>query len=873
MTSNQLRNEFTNFFKEKGHLIRPGISLVPDDPTLLFTSAGMVPMKPYFLGVEEPPSPRIATIQKCFRTSDIENVGKTPRHLTFLEMLGNFSVGDYFKEGAIHYAWEFLTERLAIPKDCLWISVFREDEEAYRIWLNDIKIPDDRILHLTEEDNFWGPVGTTGTGPCGPCSEIYYDLGPEFGPNDKPGGDGVRFLELWNLVFMEFNKNELGQLEPLKKKNIDTGMGLERLALVMQQVNSIFETDLFLPLIEETKKLASIQRSPKEKENFALRVIADHVRASGFLIADGVIPTNEGRGYVLRRIIRRAFRYGRLLSLEKPFLFQIIPVLSRVMREAYPELTEKENLIQEVVELEEEKFRATLDEGLQIFEELLRELEKMGQKIIPGSEVFRLQDTFGFPWELTQELAQERSFQVDLEGYEAEMAKQRARARASLKKIGMELSPLVNIQKEKGETKFCGYDTLSVHSQALAIYKGEERVNSLRSGEEGEIVLEETPFYPERGGQVGDTGRLIGQNGQALVLDTQVSPEGIIIHRVKIVSGELKEGEAIHAEVDAHRRQAISRAHTATHLLHFALRKIIGLHALQSGSLVEPDHLRFDFSHFRGLTEEQICQVEFLVNQLIQENYGVETVEMPLEEAKKQGFTAIFGERYKEEVRCILIGPSRELCGGTHLHFTGEIGYFLIELETGVGANLRRIEAYTGEEAVRLARQERDALQKIANMIGTSHSQVIPRLEKILKEGEERKREAQACRERYLELLAQSLVGEVKSAPFKHLIRRQDSLDIDSLTILSDHLLAKIGEGIVILGSAYNGQALILVRISNNLVKQGWDAGKLAGQLGKIINGSGGGKKEMGRAGGKKLHDLDKALIKAEEIINASIST
>ncbi|MCR4427920.1 MAG: alanine--tRNA ligase [Caldiserica bacterium] len=867
MNSDSLRHEFLKFFEEKGHLVQPGISLVPEDPTLLFTSAGMVPMKPFFLGLEEPPSLRLATIQKCFRTTDIENVGRTPRHLTFLEMLGNFSVGDYFKRGAILFAWEFLTERLKIPKDRLWISVFREDDEAFLIWEKEVGVPPDRIVRLNEEDNFWGPVGTTGTGPCGPCSEIHFDLGPELGPPAKPGDDSPRLVEVWNLVFMEFNKNEKGELEPLKKKNIDTGMGLERLAMVVQGKKSVFETDLFWPLIEAISSLPGVINSQnEEKRSFALRTISDHLRALTFLISDGVIPTNEGRGYVLRRVIRRAFRYSRYLGLKEPFLFKLVPEVVRVMGGAYPELMEKSPFISRVVKAEEERFCATLEDGLNLLEETLKKLSQKGERVIPGEEVFRLSDTFGFPWELTEEIARESGMEIDRQGFEKEMEKQRERARAALKKVGMELSPLSLIREREGETRFIGYDFLQSRSKVIGILKEGNEVDSLLEGSTGEVLLDCTPFYPERGGQVGDRGRITWEGGEAVVIDTQVPFEGLIVHKIKVKKGSLQKGTEVHAEVDQRRRAAIARAHTATHLLHFSLRKIVGPHALQAGSLVEPDRLRFDFSHFEQVGEGELRQIETMVNNLIQENYPVEIREMPLAQAKKEGIVAIFGEKYRDPVRAIFTGPSKELCGGTHVDRTGDIGFFIILQETGVGSNLRRIEALTGELAVEKFQEEREKLKEIGRLLNAPQGQEVQKLKKLLEEKDEEGQRAIFFRDRILKLLSSAL-KEKAIIQIPAIVEEVESLDMDSLTLLSDQLLQKLGKGVVILGSEFQGKPSIIVRGSEDFIKKGFNAGEIAGSLGKILQGSGGGKPEMGRAGGKAPEKLKEALKKAREIL------
>ena len=867
MNSNQLRADFLHFFQRHGHLARTGISLVPDDPSLLFTSAGMVPMKAFFLGLEEPPARRMVTVQKCFRTTDIDNVGRTPRHLTFLEMLGNFSVGDYFKTEAIEMAWEFLVGELALPPDRLWVSVYRDDDEAAGIWANTIGVPRDRIVRLGEADNFWGPVGNTGTGPCGPCSEIYFDLGPELGPPARPGDESSRLVEIWNLVFMEFNKDEQGRLIPLAQKNIDTGMGLERLAMASQGKNTVFASDLFQPLIDAVSAMGGLGRELSSEQGVALKVIGDHLRAMTFLVGDGIVPSNEGRGYVLRRVIRRAFRYGRHFQLRESFLYKLVPKVVQIMGHGYPELLTKEGYIQTVVKAEETRFATTLEDGMAILENLLRDLPS---PMLSGADAFRLYDTYGFPLELTEEIAQEQRVSVDRDGFSSEMRKQRERARAALKKVGMEASPFAALRESRGESEFVGYKTTESTTPVLALFAGGQEVGLLPTGKEGEAYLGETPFYAEKGGQIGDCGRLIWPGGEAEVLDTQSPLDGVTLHRLKVTQGLLTNELVVKAEVDHARRKGIERAHTATHLLHFALHKVVGEHVNQAGSLVESDRLRFDFHHLAALTAGEITAIEQHVNEMIRADLAVTATQTTLEEAKKLGAMALFNEKYSEVVRIVEAGNSRELCGGTHLAHTGEVGTFLILLETGVGSNLRRIEALTGATAIQRLQQERTTLQHSAELLRGQPLTLAEKVEKLLTENAEERKQSIAYRDRYLRSLSVELLHQNRTMGSPCVITAVDSLDIDALTVLSDFVLEGLSEGVVVLASIWQEKPLVLIRVSSRLVQAGWNAGQLAREAGIIIDGSGGGKPEMGRAGGKNPARLREALEKVEELIQTA---
>ncbi|HEX5417964.1 MAG TPA: alanine--tRNA ligase, partial [Chloroflexota bacterium] len=701
LSSNDVRRLFIQFFQERNHLVLPSSSLVPsNDPTLLLTSAGMVQIKPYFLGEALPPAPRLASIQKCFRATDIEKVGNE-RNLTFFEMLGNFSVGDYFKAGAIEFAWEFLTNRVGFDSNRLYPSVFPDDQEARDLWQKIAGVPPERIVAL--EDNWWeaGPVG-----PNGPDSEIYYDRGAEFGCGKDtcaPGCDCARFLEVWNLVFMQYYRDPTGVQTPLPRKNIDTGMGFERLTMLLQEKKTVYETDLFAPIIERAAEIAGIRYGQSDQTDFALRVIADHSRSVTFLIADGVLPSNEGRGYILRRILRRAVRFGRLLGIEKPFLQRTVQVVINLLGYAYPELVGREDFILKVVEMEESRFSQTLTVGLRLLDELIAGAKAAGQNELAGEEVFRLYDTYGFPVELTTELAQEAGLSVDLAGFETSMARQREAARAASRFVASK-----NLGKEAFaqlplEVEFLGYERLDATSQIVGMFKGGQLVGEMLDGDEGDIVLRDTPFYAESGGQIGDTGTLANERGRAEVVDTQRPVPNLIVHRVRIVQGSLMSGDIVEATVDAARRADIARNHSATHLLHQALRQTLGPHVQQAGSLVAPDRLRFDFTHFGPVSPDELARVEEQVNREIRSNLVKDTVQTTYQEALAAGAMALFGEKYGERVRMVCFGDySCELCGGTHVERSGDIGYFLITGEESVGAGIRRIEAVTGSTADRV---------------------------------------------------------------------------------------------------------------------------------------------------------------------------
>jgi alanyl-tRNA synthetase len=739
MSGNEIRELFLSFFESKGHTRVKSASLVPEsDPTLLFTNAGMVPFKNVFLGLEKRPYKRAVSCQKCLRVSgkhnDLESVGYTSRHHTFFEMLGNFSFGDYFKREAILYAWEFVTEYLKLPKERLYVSVFRDDEEAYRIWNEEVGLPSERIWRLGEEDNFW-QMGDTG--PCGPSSEIYVDRGEEYGEE--------RFLEIWNLVFMQYNRDEKGNLTPLPNPNIDTGMGLERIASVLQGTKTNFEIDLIKPLIDFGQEISGKTYGENFEDTVAMRVIADHLRALTFAISDGVLPSNTARGYVIRRILRRALRFGYKLGIREPFLYKGVDVVVEVMKDAYPELLQTRAFVKGVVKAEEERFLHTFKNSMPVVEEFINTALEEGRRFLKGEEVFKLYDTYGFPLDLLEEIAKEKGLSLDMEGFEKEMEIQRERARQNFKIQTKEVQPIYQHLKNIGRTStFVGYEQYVSQSKVIALLKNGELVSELKEGEEGEVFLDITPFYAERGGQIGDTGTIESVDGLFVVDDTQSPVDGVISHKGKVVKGTIKVGDQVIASIDRERREDIKRNHTATHLLHSALRLVLGEHVRQAGSLVADKYLRFDFTHFQALSVDELKRVEELVNEQIRKNEPVIVEEKDYREAIKEGAIAIFEEKYGERVRVLSVGDfSKELCGGTHVSRTGEIGYFKIISESSVGAGLRRIVAKTGRWAVEEAFLESLTLRQVAQSLGVSTEEVLEGLSKLQERIKELERELQ----------------------------------------------------------------------------------------------------------------------------------
>ncbi len=852
-TVSELRQAFLDYFKSKGHQIVPSSPLVPaNDPTLLFTNAGMVQFKETFLGIEQRSYNRATSCQRCVRAggkhNDLENVGYTARHHTFFEMLGNFSFGDYFKTEAIEFAWEFLTVILKLPPEKLWITVYKDDDEAADIWLNRLKIDPKRFSRCGEKDNFWS-MGDTG--PCGPCSEIFYDHGPTIagGPPGSADEDGDRYIEIWNLVFMQYNRDAQGNLTPLPKPSVDTGMGLERLAAVIQGVHSNYEIDLFQALIKAAGKLANC-----DDDNNSLRVIADHIRACTFLVLDGIVPSNEGRGYVLRRIIRRAVRHGHKLGLREPFFYRLVNTLDEQMGAAYPELSQNKALIERILKQEEERFEETLDRGMGLLEQAISNLQT---KIIPGEIVFKLYDTYGFPTDLTADIARERGLSLDMTGFETEMAQQRARSGAATQ---FEMDMSTPVQQVNYKSKFTGYENFDDDSIVVALFSKGEAVNSLSAGQEGQVILEHTPFYAESGGQVGDKGVLIQKDTVFQVKDTQKLGKAHV-HLGVITKGSIKIGDILQAQVDIEARLATARNHSATHLLHAALQQILGQHVKQKGSLVNPERLRFDFSHFEPIKAKQLNQIERLVNQQILLNLRVETRLMNLEAAINSGAMALFGEKYDEQVRVLSIGDfSTELCGGTHVHYAGEIGLFKIISETGTAAGVRRIEAVTGEAALDWLENTENTLNKISLLLKTNPNSLEDKLRQLLEQNRSKEKELARLQAKLANSQGDDLANQaVEIKGIKVLAAQLDNVDVKQLRNTLDKLKEKLGTAAIILASVKGDKISLVAGVTKNATDK-VKADELLNHVAKQVGGKGGGRAELAQGGGNEPSKLTAAL-------------
>ncbi len=865
-TGKEIREAFLKFFEDKGHLRVKSSPLIPkNDPTLLFTNAGMVQFKDYFLGKEKPPFKRATSCQKCMRAggkhNDLENVGKTGRHHTFFEMLGNFSFGDYFKKEAIEFAWELVTKVFKLPEERLYVSVYEKDDEAFEIWNKVIGLPENKIYRLGEKDNFWA-MGDTG--PCGPCSEIYYDRGEEFacGENCEIGTcDCDRYLEIWNLVFMQYERDESGKLTPLAHPSIDTGMGLERIASVLQNVPSNYETDLIFPLVKWASDLSGIPYGKDEKSSTSMRVIADHLRALVFLIADGVLPSNEGRGYVLRRIIRRASRHGRLLGIEKPFLYRGIEKVIEIMGDVYPEIVENKELIKKVALKEEERFSRTLERGLYILQELIEKLKSNGEDTIPGEEVFKLYDTFGFPLDLILEVANDENLKVDVAGFEKLLAEQKERARKAWKGgVQKVISPELQKLSEESPSIFIGYDHLEGIGKVTGILKGENLVEEVKEGEEAIIILDKTPFYPEKGGQVGDTGIIEGSNCYCEVLDTQNITENLIGHQATVKRGIIKVGDVVNAIVNEERRKAIMRAHTATHLLHKALREVLGNHVKQAGSLVLPDRLRFDFTHFEAPTEEELRAVEETVYDWILKNYPVKVEEMSYDEALERGAIALFGEKYGDVVRVVDVGGvSIELCGGTHVERSGDIGFFKLTSESSISSGTRRVEAVVGKEAFNYVEEKENLIKNLRKVLQSPEEQLLQKLQKLKEELKEKERELEKVRRK----LATAEVNQiVENAPvingIKVVTAKLDGFGGKELAEVADVIRNKAGTAAVMLVGIKDGKASLLIALTKDLTDR-FKAGEIIKEIAPILEGRGGGRPDMAQGGVQNLTRLEEA--------------
>ncbi|WP_035396661.1 alanine--tRNA ligase [Exiguobacterium sp. OS-77] len=872
LTGAQIRQMYLDFFQSKGHAIEPSASLVPvEDPSLLWINSGVATLKKYFDGRVIPDNPRIVNAQKSIRTNDIENVGKTARHHTFFEMLGNFSVGDYFREDAIKWGWELLTsdDWYGLDPERLSVTIHPEDDAARQIWL-ELGVPAERIIPL--EDNFW----EIGEGPSGPNTEIFFDRGPAFGddPNDSelyPGGENERYLEIWNIVFSQYNHDGHGNYTELPRKNIDTGMGLERMACVMQDVPTNFDTDLFMPIIHKTEEISGKIYRDDSKLDVAFKVIADHIRTVSFAIGDGALPSNEGRGYVLRRLLRRAVRYAKMLGIERPFMYELVDTVGNVMVDFYPQVPEKADFIKRVIKNEEERFHETLHDGLAILNTVAQTSKANGEHVISGEDAFRLYDTYGFPLELTVEYAEDHQMSVDEEGFKLAMDAQRQRARAAREESGSMQQQSEVLSTLKDKSTFVGYTDLKADAKIIALLHDGERVTEVAAGEEAQVILDITPFYAESGGEVADTGTIEGKDFVLDVKDVQKAPNGQNLHTVIVRTGIATEAADVVANVEAAERKAVTKNHTATHLLHKALKDTLGTHVNQAGSLVSPDRLRFDFSHFGAVTQEELTKIEQDVNQAIWASLPVDIEEMNIADAKAKGAMALFGEKYGEMVRVVSAGTySIELCGGIHVGNTAEIGLFKIVSESGIGAGTRRIEAVTGAGAYRVMNQHLETLEQAAAVLKTKTTEVPVRIEALQQQLRETERANESLQAKLANIEAASLKDDVEEINgVRVLAKRVDVSDMDALRGMMDELKSSLGSAIIVLGSAQGEKVNLVASVSKDLIDQGYHAGKLIKEVATRCGGGGGGRPDMAQAGGKDASKLEEALAYASQYVQS----
>ena len=873
--TNEIRKRFLDFFESKGHYVGKSSSLIPNnDKSLLLINSGMAPLKNYFSGVEVPPSKRMSTCQKCIRTGDIENVGKTARHGTFFEMMGNFSFGDYFKPEAITWAWEFITEHLNIPVEKLWVTVYLDDDQAHDFWEKEIGVPADRIVRLGKDDNFW----EIGLGPCGPCSEIYFDRGEKYGcgsPDCKPGCDCDRYLEFWNLVFTQFDRQEDGTYPELANKNIDTGMGLERMACIMQDVDNIFEIDTIKYIIQGIEELANIKYGEDDKKDVSVRIITDHMRAMSFLIADGVLPSNEGRGYVLRRLLRRAARHGKLLGIKEDFLYKLYDRVKEVSGEAYPELVEKESYVKKVIKIEEEKFNETLDQGVEILNGYIAELKEANETVLSGDKAFKLYDTYGFPLDLTEEILEEQGFGIDEEGFHKEMEEQRQRARAdrgAMEDEGWKEDPLSTLDESVAST-FDGYKNLNVSGKVTAIVKEDEIVEMINEGEKAIIVLNETSFYAEGGGQAGDIGTLENEDAIFEVVDTRKGANNTIKHIGFVKKGQIKVSDALESKVNKEVRMASARNHTATHLLHEALKEVLGDHVNQAGSLVTPERLRFDVTHFEPISKEELKAVEEKVNKAILDALEVNCEIMNINDAKEKGAMALFGEKYGNEVRVVSMGDySVELCRGTHLTNTSQVGLFKILSEGGVAAGVRRIEAITGHAVYEYLTNRDNMINEVCSALKTKEDNLVQRANHLV---EENKALAKELHETKTKLNLQSvdslLDAKVEINGVNLLCAKFEDIDMNTLKETADTLRDKVGSGVVVLSNVADNKVNFVVTATQDVIEKGIHSGNIVREVAKIANGKGGGRPNMAQAGATDVSKVDEALSYASEVVKSQV--
>ncbi|UTM16885.1 alanine--tRNA ligase [Bacillus paranthracis] len=874
LTGAQIRQMFLDFFQEKGHAVEPSASLVPhEDPSLLWINSGVATLKKYFDGRVIPQNPRITNAQKSIRTNDIENVGKTARHHTFFEMLGNFSIGDYFKEEAITWAWEFLTSDkwIGFDKELLSVTIHPEDEEAFTIWNEKMGVPKERIIRL--EENFWD----IGEGPSGPNTEIFYDRGEAYGndfsdPELYPGGENERYLEVWNLVFSQFNHNPDGSYTPLPKKNIDTGMGLERMTSIVQDVPTNFDTDLFMPMIGATETISGEKyRNGDLEKDMAFKVIADHIRTVTFAVGDGALPSNEGRGYVLRRLLRRAVRYSKKLNINRPFMFELVPVVGEVMKDFYPEVLEKKDFIAKVVKNEEERFHETLHDGEAILAEVIAKAKEEKTTVISGVDAFRLYDTYGFPIELTEEYAEEAGMTVDHEGFENEMEKQRERARAARQDVdSMQVQGGV-LGEVKVASEFVGYGTVATESNVVALVKNGEYTDSLQVGEEGQFMLDVTPFYAESGGQIADRGYLLADGVKVLVKDVQKAPNGQNLHKVVVEEGTLTKDAAVKAIIDTKNRSSVVKNHTATHLLHQALKDVLGTHVNQAGSLVTSERLRFDFSHFGQVQADELEKIERIVNEKIWESIDVEISQKAIEEAKEMGAMALFGEKYGDVVRVVQVGDySLELCGGCHVDNTASIGIFKIVAESGIGAGTRRIEAVTGKSAYELMNDQVGLLKEAAGKMKTNPKDILTRVDGLFAEVKQLQKENESLAAKLSNIEAGNLTDSVMTVDGVNVLAAKVNVaDMNNLRTMMDDLKNKLESAVVVLASVNDDKVNILAGVTKDLISQGYHAGKLVKEVASRCGGGGGGRPDMAQAGGKNPAQVEEALAFVQEYVKS----
>ena len=870
---NELREMFLSFFESKGHLRLPSFSLVPqNDKSILLINAGMTPMKPWFKGEEEPPRRRVCTCQKCIRTGDIENVGKTARHGTYFEMLGNFSFGDYFKRDAIHWAWEFLTEVVGLEPDRLYPSIYLNDDEAFDIWNKEVGIPAERIFRFGKEDNFW----EHGSGPCGPCSEIYYDRGPEYGcgkPGCTVGCDCDRYIEIWNNVFSQFDNDGHGNYTELKQKNIDTGMGLERLACVCQNVDSLFDVDTVMNITHKVSELTGAHYGETEKRDVSLRVITDHIRSATFMICDGILPSNEGRGYVLRRLLRRAARHGKLLGVNDPFLYQVVDTVIHENEGQYPDLREKQTYITKVIRTEEENFGRTIDGGMKIFSDLLAEHKQKLEKIFSGADAFRLYDTFGFPIDLTMEMAADEGLSVDEGAFQKLMKEQKERAREARKALGDLGWAGVEFGKDVPATEFVGYDHSECDAKIVAIVADEELRDEVAAGAEAVVVLDQSPFYAEMGGQVADHGTITADGVVFTVADVQKNKGGKFMHYGRLAQGVLHVGDTVHAAIDMERRKAIQRAHSTTHLLDTALKKVLGDHVHQAGSLVEPDRLRFDFTHFEAISPEELRQVEELVNDAILEGYPVVTEILPIEEAKKKGAVAMFGEKYGETVRVVEMSDfSVEFCGGTHVDNTAKAGPFRIKSESSVASGVRRIEATCGKLSLKAMESSQGVLSRAAQFLKTAPSGLLERMEQQANEMKQLRQALEKFKAEASLGEARQFLASAKTVKDLHVLATtRNGVDTAELRTMGDFLRDKDPKAVAVIASINGEKITFLAVCGKEAVARGIKAGDLVRHVSAICGGKGGGKPDSAMGGGSDPLKVDDALASVDDFVSEKL--